>query len=165
VFVIGQTHLRRSIAIGNRDGQRISLDRIHQRRHSKGAQYPRAVTAQRHHVSVGGQGLGRPPGIADIHALDGSTSGDQRANGRTAPPFNARFDTARGQPLGKRRGIARLVLDGMITANNTRQGMRQRRLDGKQLLRRFEYAFAPKLGHHAHRSLRKCKLRRFGIKM
>ena len=132
--LVGLVHDRRfrgAGGIGDRDGERVALDRVDRQVDPDPAQQQRRVAAQRHDVDVAGDG-----------ALVGGDAGDLAALGQDAvdPGAVAELDALlaadRGQGVGELEAVAGLVAGQPQPARDLLPDQAQRRLDPDAARRR-----------------------------
>jgi len=130
--LVGLVHdggARRHRFIGNRHGQRVTLDRIDRQRKAEIAGEARRVAAERQHVGIGSEAaaIGFDAGNGVTGFLDGADGGAEVE--RDAP---LRGDP--GHALGKHLAIAGIVIGQAQAANERHGGGREARLGGDATL-------------------------------
>ncbi len=120
---------RRHRRVGDRQGQRIALERVYRQAHAQRRQQLRRIAAQRDHVTVGGL---QP--AADAHPGDAVAVALQSRHVLVEAELDPGGGGQRGQFVGEQLAVAGLVLGQAQRADQGVGGAGQRRLHADDAL-------------------------------
>ncbi|MNI24173.1 hypothetical protein D3C73_777850 [compost metagenome] len=131
--LVGLVHhggFRRARGINDRNGQRITLDRIDRQLDAELLDQHRRIAAERHDDGITTQGL-----AIGHNALDGAALDIERLDIGAVEEFHAHCGGLQRQRIGELETIARLVLRRQKAADDLLSHMFQRRLDADAAFR------------------------------
>ncbi len=140
--------------VGQRHGERVTLDRIDRQIEAQRRQKVTGVTAQRQHIAIRGE-----DGVSHLHAGDALTIARQSADRLAELEFHAQFACHLAQAGGEHLAIAGFVVRQAQAADKPVAGVRQTGLDLGELVAVEQFVGHAAFFEHGHVALHRIELR------